>query len=666
MKPSFTWTQSTVHVQYFPRSTNAIAMQRLLVSLRGFRCRPLLPRHRDLGRLRFSRALCQATRDFESRVVPEIASALRLGGLSQAELKAAFTSLDTDASGSLDLREIFQLMQTLGLGDRRADAAAVDLMKKVDSDGDGRISFAEFESGIAELVAVHRASYQLAMAGSDLRSAHFAAMSTLNLSTFSDQEIQDAFRRMDQDGDGRVDFSELSAVLRHLNSKLAHEESLTTTALLMHELDKDKDGFISFEEFRSGVTSLAQRYDNRVVPISAAMFLSGISVGAATPAFPVLGTELHLSEAQFGYTVSAMGLSTTLSSLLSAVLVDRYGRKPVLQAGLVFQGMGMVAGGAAGSLEPFVASKFVSGFGVSSLSTGSTVAVADLSTPLNRARMMATMHGGFSAGKVLGPAIGGVLIGWIGASNTLIAASSGFLAAAMYSSFYLAETMPQSLKKTSSQSSSVQEMLRQMISQWRSLITDGKLKMLMLLNAVGLAAHAGSNFTLLPLMLAGDHFAMSPAEIGSVFAAQAAISVFGTGPAAMLIDKLGPERVIVPAILVTSFSMAAFPMAGDLLQAGILLAAWQLGRTVLNSAPTVLAANSVPKESLPQCMAMLRTTGDLGFMLGASLVGIGGSLVGAGPAMQSTAAISCGVAVWCAYMEGRQVSHSRRPNNKFS
>merc|ERR1712060_761035 len=106
-------------------------------------------------------------------------------------------------------------------------------------------------------------------------------------------------------------------------------------------------------------------------------------------------------------------------------------------------------------------------------------------------------------------------------------------------------------------------------------------------------------------------------------------SVLAAGPAGALIDRLGAERILAPALIGSSAAMASFPLASDWSQICVAIALWQAARTVLNLAPSVLAAQSVAPEARSQTLAMLRTTGDLGFMLGGLSVGLAGSVLGA-------------------------------------
>uniref|UniRef100_A0A7S2NK59 Major facilitator superfamily (MFS) profile domain-containing protein n=1 Tax=Haptolina brevifila TaxID=156173 RepID=A0A7S2NK59_9EUKA len=120
-------------------------------------------------------------------------------------------------------------------------------------------------------------------------------------------------------------------------------------------------------------------------------------------------------------------------------------------------------------------------------------------------------------------------------------------------------------------------------------------------------------------------------------AAQSFISVVGASPSASLADRVGPANVIAPALCITASAMIAFPMADTLPEALAVLSVWAIGSTLLGSAPTAYATNVVPAPSRSQTLALMRTVGDLGLFLGASVVGGGATLYGSDVAMQGTA-----------------------------
>jgi len=140
--------------------------------------------------------------------------------------------------------------------------------------------------------------------------------------------------------------------------------------------------------------------------------------------------------------------------------------------------------------------------------------------------------------------------------------------------------------------------------------------------------------TLLPLMLASQ-FGLSPAEIGTTFALQGALAMIAAGPLASLADRWGPVRLLAPALGLMAVSMATLPLAPDMVCATGPLALMVIANTSLSSVPMALTANLVGPELRTQAIALMRTVGDVGWLLGGMSFGIAAGLAGTGPAMQS-------------------------------
>ena len=324
------------------------------------------------------------------------------------------------------------------------------------------------------------------------------------------------------------------------------------------------------------------------------------------------------------------------------------------------------------------------------------MAVADISTPLNRARMMAPMTTAFSAGTVLGPAVGGVLCSALGVAPTFGVVGALFGANALATRLLTSETMPAHMRgggggggsgtagggggggsdggaAAGGDGGSMFAGFAATATKWRPLLADPELQPLLLLNGaywISLAGTpklsnpnpkpnlypslypnpnpspsltqrptltlTGANMTLLPLMLAGDKFALSAAEIGGCFAVQSLIFVLGAAPSAALADRVGPRNVIAPGLAISASAMMAFPLAQDMPQALAVLCVWAAGGTFLGSAPTASVANLVPPASRAPALALMRTVGDLGLFAGATTVGGLAAVHGSDLAMQGT------------------------------
>ena len=132
-----------------------------------------------------------------------------------AEYKEAFDFFDKDGDGTITAKELGAVMRLLGYNPSDADLA--DVISDVDLDRNGTIEFGEF----------------LAMMARNMKEAD------------QEEEIREAFRVFDLNGDGYISSSELAEMMGNLGEKLTQQE----VADMIREADSDGDGRISLEEF---------------------------------------------------------------------------------------------------------------------------------------------------------------------------------------------------------------------------------------------------------------------------------------------------------------------------------------------------------------------------------------------------------------------------------
>ncbi len=129
---------------------------------------------------------------------------------SDEELRRVFDAYDTDKSGSLDAAEVEAALKQLGL----SHDASSDVFRRLDANGDGVISFPEFEAAAeamrGELEAIFRfidADNSGTVSEAELRDA----MRRLRLQV-DDEAVRSLFKEMDRDGNGLIDFGEFRAL----------------------------------------------------------------------------------------------------------------------------------------------------------------------------------------------------------------------------------------------------------------------------------------------------------------------------------------------------------------------------------------------------------------------------------------------------------------------
>jgi DHA1 family multidrug resistance protein-like MFS transporter len=406
-------------------------------------------------------------------------------------------------------------------------------------------------------------------------------------------------------------------------------------------LGKPKPGevlaFMTYEDYRDRVITMGERLDFRVYPLAAAFLCTGISVGVIIPAMPMLVHDLGISPVAFGFVVAAFGLSRLLGNLPAGQLVDRFGRKPVLLAGLSVTGLGL-----AGISLTFIPTlgepwlllcRFVSGLGVAAFTSAGFMVLADISTPLNRTRTIAPVMAAFSGGTALGPALGGLLIPTLGLPMTYVVAGSSFAFIATLCSFLIEESRPTfpttAVASTTSNQTQAEQPARppqsiaDAIKTWGVLLRDHtNLRRAVIFSGGSWIATAGTQFTLLPLHMASPALGLAPLEVGMCFAASSAISFLAAQPVAMLADSIGKERVLLLGGVMLTSSAFLLPHAENLVQMFLLALPMALGSSALNAVPPALVTDLAPSTTRVQALSLLRTAGDMGLLLGASTAGL--------------------------------------------
>ena len=414
------------------------------------------------------------------------------------------------------------------------------------------------------------------------------------------------------------------------------------------------------------ISELATKIDtNRTIPISASMVLVGSSVGIIIPIMPYVVSNLGLTAGQFGIVVSSFALAKLFANVPAAVLVERHGRKPYLVHSLVIISMGVGGIGLATQLEHLILCRTLTGLGVSLLSTAATLAIADCSTPLNRARTMAPMMSGFAAGTALGPAVGGLLADRIGIQSTFYLVGGMYLAVASINQMILSETkmVPEKerifpwqqsaagrkrrqrrlKKEKQSMSSSIQGA----VSQWRPLMADNKVRNVALMNGFYWVALSGSQMTLLPLILTdAAGLAMSPTNVGEIYMGMSLVQVVCNPVMASFVDKMGKVPGIVAGCGLLSASMFTLPYCTEMTEVAGCLGFWSLGSTMLSTAPTAYISDLVREDQRAQAIALLRTAGDVGFLAGASCTGIVADIFNYEVAVHSSASLLLAATAW--------------------
>lgn len=132
-----------------------------------------------------------------------------------SEFKEAFALFDKDGDGTITTKELGTVMRALGQNPTEAELLV--MIKEVDTNGSGVLDFPEF----------------LTLMARKMKDSE------------TDEELREAFRVFDRDGNGFISASELKHVMINMREKLTDDEINE----MIREADTDGDGQINYEEF---------------------------------------------------------------------------------------------------------------------------------------------------------------------------------------------------------------------------------------------------------------------------------------------------------------------------------------------------------------------------------------------------------------------------------
>lgn len=448
-------------------------------------------------------------------------------------------------------------------------------------------------------------------------------------------------------------------------------------------------------QFQQSIQTLATKVQySTILPLATSMLLVGSSVGVISPIMPFLADKLDLTTTLYGIVVSSFALSKMLGNVPSAILVERHGRKPYLVHSLLAVGLGVAGMGLATDWMQLSVCRMIIGLGVASLTTASTLTVADSSTPLSRARTFSPLMGAFAAGMAIGPAIGGMLCDTWGIQNTFFAVASSYGIASIWNHFGVNETKRHgelwerktlpwhssdaiealtalSAERSSNQrteSVSIPNAVKDTTEQWSRLLANNDVRPIIIMNGFYMSTFAAAQLTLLPLLLTGGGttasgaatgLALSATAMGQVYMWMSINQVLSNPIAGRFADRSGKSTAIVAGGTLTSLAVASVPLVCSygLVGESVLdwsnwpmlatLSFWSLGGTLLATAHVAAVSDEVNDSSRSQAIALLRTSGDVGYLFGAACAGISADLVGdVGLAMQAGGAVFLGATTW--------------------
>lgn len=139
------------------------------------------------------------------------------------------------------------------------------------------------------------------------------------------------------------------------------------------------------------------------------LFISYTTVGLCNNGFfsilPFISEEFSLTRVQIGYYAAFYFSSAALLAIISGSIVDRFGPKKSILAGMGCMGIILFCYGMAASYQIILFLAILAGLGMSILTPSVVMGVSRAAPPEKQAFYSGTVQSGYSVGSIIGPAL---------------------------------------------------------------------------------------------------------------------------------------------------------------------------------------------------------------------------------------------------------------------
>lgn len=273
------------------------------------------------------------------------------------------------------------------------------------------------------------------------------------------------------------------------------------------------------------------------------------------PTLPTLQRDLGASMAATQLTLSALIICFGAAQLVLGPLSDRFGRRPVLLAGLAVYTLASLGGALAASIEALVAWRALQGAGMAAAVTCARSIVRDLFAPQEGARVMSKALSGLGVIAMASPFIGGIVAQWLNWHAALLVVALFGAATLAIVAWRYEETVPQRNPRATQWAP--------MLANWRAVLAHPGFRAWTLLSGF---AYGGLFF-----LLAGTSFVyigllgVSKLAYGLIMMTQSFAYIVGTFWCRRLLARHGLRGAVARGGLFTlagAISMAALALAG--------------------------------------------------------------------------------------------------------
>lgn len=334
--------------------------------------------------------------------------------------------------------------------------------------------------------------------------------------------------------------------------------------------------------------------------------------GIATPAIPVFAKSFGTGFGIASLVIVVYSLGSLISTIPTGFLLDKVGRRPILLSGPILTAVSSLLIATAHSFPALLIYRFIGGWAQQMWRQSRLAIIADTGRKRERGRQMTGLVAMESAGRLLGPALGG-LLGGRNIRIPFIVHGILSLAAVLPSIRLVRETAP-----TRTQSS----------SEGEESIPGTKAFLISLLNIQYLSFFSAQFFATMArgalwggtlLLYAAYAYDVGPETLGLLSAGTGLVGIPITLFAGYLMDRFGRKTTIVPGFALTATGLVFMALSAHWhwsLSIFIVIFIWvYAAQSITSGNMQVLGADIAPESARGRFFGVWRMIGGFGHLL---------------------------------------------------
>ena len=365
----------------------------------------------------------------------------------------------------------------------------------------------------------------------------------------------------------------------------------------------------------------ALREDRRVWPLMLLICCTMIGSALVVPMLSLYAQSFGVSATLVGMLVTIFGIGRIVANFPSGWLSQKFGRRPLLAAGPAITAIGAVGAALTGDFYWLLFWRFVEGVGSGMYQTVSLAALADLSTPKTRSRLVGVYQAALQIGASIGPFMGGYVAKYFGLAAPfwvlfLIAIVTCVLALMTF------KDVPVTTQPSRSMSGS--------LGRSRGLMSLPFIS-ISLVNAIKFFTRTACMFQLIPL-LGVAKFSLDVGQIGLAITIIAFAMLLVLPSATLMCDKVGSRIAVLLSCLLTIVGLGLILAGSHPAWFWSSMIVYGLASGLSTAAIGAYTIEVLPRHKYGEGMGLQRTISDVGYVAGPVFAGAVADLSGYGNA----------------------------------